>query len=168
MKQGEESSHPWSRQEGFNASLFARDAGWNSGHVLLAARAEDKTDAGLNSTHSVWLAKYKLSDGVVNFLMPCHFPPVFSDLTVAHNFPFFFFFCYQSLSVSCPTFFHFYCIVIASSRVSLDLLFLLFMAFSLLSWAIFHYPWPGLKCSVNAIWLPFHWIVKSSKIGNWF
>ncbi len=34
------------------ASLFARDAGWSTGHVLLiAARAEDERDMGFNSTN---------------------------------------------------------------------------------------------------------------------
>lgn len=36
------------------ASLFARDAGWSTGHVLLvAARAEDERDVGFNSTYCV-------------------------------------------------------------------------------------------------------------------
>lgn len=34
------------------ASLFASDAGWSTGHLLLvAARAEDERDAGFNSTY---------------------------------------------------------------------------------------------------------------------
>lgn len=37
------------------ASLFAGDAGWNTGHASLplAARAEDKTDVGFNSARCV-------------------------------------------------------------------------------------------------------------------
>lgn len=42
------------------ASLFARDAGWNTGHVPQAARAEDKRNVGFNSTYCVRLAKYRL------------------------------------------------------------------------------------------------------------
>lgn len=55
------------------ASLFARDAGWSTGHLLLvAARAEDERDVGFSSTYCVWPAKYRPSDGVVNFKMARH------------------------------------------------------------------------------------------------
>lgn len=36
------------------ASLFVRDEGWSTGHVLLvAARAEDERDVGFSSTYCV-------------------------------------------------------------------------------------------------------------------
>lgn len=58
-------------------------------------------------------------------------------------------------SFSRPTFFLFflplhYCNGLESD---LALILLLFKAFSSLSWAIFHYPWPSLIDSINAIWL---------------
>lgn len=58
---------------GGDVASFARDAGWSTGHLLLvAARAEDERDVGFNSTYCVWPAKYRPSDGVVNFKMARH------------------------------------------------------------------------------------------------
>lgn len=55
-----------------DASLFARDAGWNTGHVLQAARAEDEQNVRFSSTYCVRLAKYRPSDGVVNYKTARH------------------------------------------------------------------------------------------------
>lgn len=91
------------------------------------------------------------SDGVLNFKMAHHSlpphptPPHFRShiiLNCAHSF-------------SRPTFFLFflplhYC---NGLELALALILLLFKAFPSLSWAIFHYPWPSLIDSINAIWL---------------
>lgn len=56
------------RGGGVVASLFAMDAGWGTGFVLLvvAAWAEG---VGFNSTYCLWRAKYRPSVGIVHFEM---------------------------------------------------------------------------------------------------
>lgn len=119
-------------------------------------------------TYCAWQAKYRLYQIELFFsrwraflLSPSYpTPPQNRPVQVPHN-------CKLCPLIFSPYIYLFFLPLHYCNGLEPDpvLILLLFKAFSLLSWAIFYYPWPSIIDSINTIWL-FFFPVDSEKWGK--